>query len=119
MTGIAALLTLFIPGFDVVTALRLTLILVFLGIEILAEYFTHREKSSNTTCSAALSAFCSSQRACSGMAAPTLYEYYGPKRQGLERRLAAELEDACYEQLPDGSDVSYLHINLQLGFPHA
>lgn len=117
VTGIAALLTFFIPGFDVVTALRLTpLILVFLGIEILAQYFTHKGEKLKYDLLSGFVCILLIAAGVFGMAAPTLYEYYGPKRQGLERRLAAELEDACYEQLPDGSDVSYLHINLQLGF---
>ena len=97
----------FVPGFDLLAAVKLSpLLLVLMGLEILIGSFLKGDEYRVNFGSVLL---CLILVGCSLCAAalPMFWDYYGPEKEQREARITSELNSTCYDQLKN-SGVTYL-----------
>lgn len=112
--GICAIVSLFYPQFDIIAVLKLApAVLIFLGLEILINYFFHREDTLKYDFLSGFVCFLLICASVGAVAIPPIWKQYGPMRYQLENDLQADAEDLCYQALQD-SPVASIHTWLEL-----
>lgn len=113
-TGTAAIYSLFNPAFDLLTAFRFApVVLIFLGLEILAFAIVGNARLKYDFLSIVVCALLIGITFCLSVI-PYASTYWGPQRSYTEHRLKGELNDLCYQELGNDSDVLSVAVSLDL-----
>lgn len=114
-SGSVALICLFDPGFDIVTVLRFSpLVLILLGTEVLLSSVIFRNDRLKYDFWSGVVCFFLICMSVGAALLPPLWEQYGPGRERLRTELTHQAETLCYDALKGEPSIQSLDIDLDL-----